>query len=193
MSSREKQKRMAGRMARERLARERRRRRTIWISAGAAVLLLVVSLGGYRTDPEGRGTGSLARRHLGARGRSRDRAGRGDRGRLKQSPTIYPRPGSYPGEEPVLDWAVAQDPFGNEFCLVRLLSQAERAAVADSGPPGRWRRSALAHRCQPRPLGYLKAPTAGRTDTPSTLGYLADWANGRRLVRAPPWSSRSGP
>jgi predicted enzyme related to lactoylglutathione lyase len=57
-------------------------------------------------------------------------------GRLKRSPTIYPRPGSYPGEEPRLDWAVAQDPFGNEFCLIRLLSQAERDAVAEAGRLG---------------------------------------------------------
>ena len=57
-------------------------------------------------------------------------------GRLKRSPTIYPRPGSYPGEEPLLDWAVAQDPFGNEFCLIRLLSQPERDAVAKAGRLG---------------------------------------------------------
>ena len=54
-------------------------------------------------------------------------------GRLKRSPSIYPRPGSYPGEEPLIDWAVAQDPFGNEFCLVRALSKAEREAVAEAG------------------------------------------------------------
>jgi hypothetical protein len=56
--------------------------------------------------------------------------------RRKRSPTIYPRPGSYPGEEPLLDWAVAQDPFGNEFCLIRLLSQPERDAVAEAGRHG---------------------------------------------------------
>ncbi len=54
-------------------------------------------------------------------------------GRLKKSPSIYPRPGSYPGEDPVLDWAVAQDPFGNEFCLIRLLSEAESVAVTEAG------------------------------------------------------------
>ena len=57
-------------------------------------------------------------------------------GRLKRSPSIYPRPGSYPGEEPVLDWAVAQDPFENEFCLIRLLSGAECAAVVEAGRLG---------------------------------------------------------
>jgi predicted enzyme related to lactoylglutathione lyase len=57
-------------------------------------------------------------------------------GRLKRNPTIYPRPGSFPGEEPLLDWAVAQDPFGNEFCLVRVLDQTERDAVAEAGQRG---------------------------------------------------------
>ena len=74
-------------------------------------------------------------------------------GRLKRSPSIYPRPGSYPGEEPLIDWAVAQDPFGNEFCLVRALSKAERDAVAEAGRLGsgddpHWRavaRGALTH------------------------------------------------
>jgi protein-disulfide isomerase len=47
VSSRERQKRLAARMVQERLARERRRRRGIWTSAGAAILLLVISLGGY--------------------------------------------------------------------------------------------------------------------------------------------------
>ncbi len=58
-------------------------------------------------------------------------------GRLKRAPTIYPRPGSYPGEPPCIDWAVMQDPFGNEFCLVYLLRPEEAAAVvhtAEQGP-----------------------------------------------------------
>ena len=54
-------------------------------------------------------------------------------GRLKKAASIYPRPGSYPGEAPLLDWAVAQDPFGNEFCLVRVLGRAESEAVAEAG------------------------------------------------------------
>jgi predicted enzyme related to lactoylglutathione lyase len=57
-------------------------------------------------------------------------------GHLKRAPTIYPRPGSYPGEDPLIEWAVAQDPFGNEFCLVRVLDKAERDAVAEAGRRG---------------------------------------------------------
>lgn len=57
-------------------------------------------------------------------------------GRLKRAPTIYPRPHSYPGEPPVIDWAVMQDPFGNEFCLVRELSQSEATAVGAAGERG---------------------------------------------------------
>jgi hypothetical protein len=55
-------------------------------------------------------------------------------GRLKRTPTIYPRPGSYEGESPCIDWAVAQDPFGNEFCLINVLSPEESAAVAHAAP-----------------------------------------------------------
>ncbi len=55
-------------------------------------------------------------------------------GRVKRSPSIYPRPGAYPGERPIIDWSVAQDPFGNEFCVIRLLSPQESAAVAAQGP-----------------------------------------------------------
>lgn len=57
-------------------------------------------------------------------------------GRLKRAPSIYPRPGSYPGEPPVIDWAVLQDPFGNEFCLVRVLAQTEVAAVQQAAAEG---------------------------------------------------------
>ena len=75
-------------------------------------------------------------------------------GRLKRAPTIYPRPGSYPGEEPLLDWAVAQDPFGNEFCLIRVLDQDERAAVEEAGRRGagddaHWRSVAARARAAP--------------------------------------------
>ncbi len=58
-------------------------------------------------------------------------------GRIKKPPSLYPRPGSYPGSPPVIDWAVMQDPFGNEFCLVHdLTDQQSRAAIdaADHGP-----------------------------------------------------------
>jgi predicted enzyme related to lactoylglutathione lyase len=57
-------------------------------------------------------------------------------GTLKRAPSIYPRPGSYPGEPPVIDWAVAQDPFGNEFCLIRVLNDRESEAVVAAGLPG---------------------------------------------------------
>jgi predicted enzyme related to lactoylglutathione lyase len=55
-------------------------------------------------------------------------------GRLKQAPTIYPRPGSFEGEVPEIDWAVMQDPFGNEFCLVSVLTEEESLAVANAAP-----------------------------------------------------------
>lgn len=57
-------------------------------------------------------------------------------GHVKQPPTIYPRPHSYPGEPPRIDWAVMQDPFGNEFCLVSLLSREEQQAVTEAGQAG---------------------------------------------------------
>lgn len=57
-------------------------------------------------------------------------------GRLKRAPSIYPRPGSYPGEPPRIDWAVMQDPFGNEFCLVNVLTPSEVQAVEDAARSG---------------------------------------------------------
>lgn len=65
-------------------------------------------------------------------------------GRLKRAPTIYPRPGSYDGEPAQLDWAVAQDPFENEFCVITVLTPEESRSVeaaATSGPRNdhRWR------------------------------------------------------
>lgn len=50
-------------------------------------------------------------------------------GHVKKEPSIYPRPGSFPGRRPVIDWAVMIDPFGNEFCLVSELSDEEISAV----------------------------------------------------------------
>ena len=58
-------------------------------------------------------------------------------GRLKYPPTVYPVPHAYEGTRPLIDWAVMQDPFGNEFCLVRELTRPERealAAAAEHGP-----------------------------------------------------------
>lgn len=68
-------------------------------------------------------------------------------GSLKQPPTIYPRPHSYPGETSLIDWAVMHDPFGNEFCLVSPLSREESKEVARAGEAGpgdddRWREAA---------------------------------------------------
>ena len=54
-------------------------------------------------------------------------------GAVKKEPSIYPRPHSYQGERPVIDWAVMQDPFGNEFCLVSVLTSEESRAVAAAG------------------------------------------------------------
>ena len=50
-------------------------------------------------------------------------------GRLKYPPTLFPVPHAYEGARPLIDWAVMQDPFGNEFCLVRELTRAERKAL----------------------------------------------------------------
>jgi predicted enzyme related to lactoylglutathione lyase len=55
-------------------------------------------------------------------------------GRLKRAPTIYPRPGSYPGEPARIDWSVMQDPFGNEFCVISVLNAQESRVVAHAAP-----------------------------------------------------------
>ncbi len=65
-------------------------------------------------------------------------------GTLKRAPSIYPRPGSFEGEPPLIDWAVMQDPFGNEFCLVTVLSDdqvrgVEEAAQQGHGDDHHWR------------------------------------------------------
>jgi predicted enzyme related to lactoylglutathione lyase len=65
-------------------------------------------------------------------------------GSVKKEPTIYPWPGSFPGEVPRIDWAVMRDPFGNEFCLVTILSMEQVRAVLDAAAEGpgddeRWR------------------------------------------------------
>lgn len=52
-------------------------------------------------------------------------------GSVKKEPSIYPRPGSH-DFPPVIDWAVMQDPFGNEFCLVKELKPRQAAAVLES-------------------------------------------------------------
>jgi predicted enzyme related to lactoylglutathione lyase len=57
-------------------------------------------------------------------------------GRLKYPPTVYPVPHAYGGARPLIDWAVMQDPFGNEFCLVRELSRTEREALTAAAKEG---------------------------------------------------------
>lgn len=65
-------------------------------------------------------------------------------GTRKTAPSIYPRPGSYPGERPCIDWVVMQDPFGNEFCLITVLicdqiHAVEEAAKRGNGTDHYWR------------------------------------------------------
>ena len=55
---------------------------------------------------------------------------------LKLTPSIYLRPGSYPGEPPCIDWAVAQDPFGDEFCLIAVVSPDEVTALREAAERG---------------------------------------------------------
>lgn len=65
-------------------------------------------------------------------------------GSVKKEPSLYPRPGSYGDEAPVIDWAVMQDPFGNEFCLVSDLTkeQSKAAMAADASTDQDWRAAA---------------------------------------------------
>ena len=68
-------------------------------------------------------------------------------GSIKKPPSLYPRPGSRGDEPPLIDWAVMQDPFGNEFCLVSDLTQAEidavlEATVAGASTDHEWRLAA---------------------------------------------------
>ena len=62
-------------------------------------------------------------------------------GSVKKSPSLYPRPGSHGSEPPLIDWAVMQDPFGNEFCLVDDLTkeQSMAAMAADTTTDHGWR------------------------------------------------------
>ena len=50
-------------------------------------------------------------------------------GRVKKPPSLYPRPGSRGDHRPLIDWAVMQDPFGNEFCLVENLTDNQSPAA----------------------------------------------------------------
>jgi len=57
-------------------------------------------------------------------------------GTVKKAPSLYPRPGSHGDEPPDLEWAVMQDPFGNEFCLVDQLAEHEIRAVLEATRAG---------------------------------------------------------
>lgn len=63
-------------------------------------------------------------------------------GTLKKPPSLYPRPRSRGDDRPVIDWAVLQDPFGNEFCLVSDLTLEQSLAAmaaADASTDHAWR------------------------------------------------------
>jgi catechol 2,3-dioxygenase-like lactoylglutathione lyase family enzyme len=53
-------------------------------------------------------------------------------GTVKKPPSLYPRPGTYGDEPPAIDWAVMQDPFGNEFCIVERLTPEQKTAAMAS-------------------------------------------------------------
>ena len=56
-------------------------------------------------------------------------------GKVKRPPCISPRPGK--GDLiPIIDWAVMQDPFGNEFCLVDRLSREQIGSVMAAAEQG---------------------------------------------------------
>jgi catechol 2,3-dioxygenase-like lactoylglutathione lyase family enzyme len=66
-------------------------------------------------------------------------------GTVKKPPSLFPRPGSYGDHRPLIDWAVMQDPFGNEFCLVETLTteQSHAAmAAAEATTDHQWRTAA---------------------------------------------------
>lgn len=65
-------------------------------------------------------------------------------GTVKKPASLYPRPGSHGDEPPIIDWAVMQDPFGNEFCLVDALTaeQSEAAMRARAAGDYEWRLAA---------------------------------------------------
>jgi catechol 2,3-dioxygenase-like lactoylglutathione lyase family enzyme len=72
-------------------------------------------------------------------------------GSVKKPPSLYPRPGSHGNEPPIIDWAVMQDPFGNEFCLVEDLTDDQIQAVSKATEAGastdqEWRAAALGAR-----------------------------------------------
>lgn len=66
-------------------------------------------------------------------------------GSVKKPPSVYPRPGTRGDHKPLIDWAVMQDPFGNEFCLVdELTPEQSKAAMqaTDATTDKQWRAAA---------------------------------------------------
>ena len=57
-------------------------------------------------------------------------------GTVKKPPSLYPRPGSYGSDTPAIDWAVMQDPVGNEFCLVLDLTKEQSTAAVAAAERG---------------------------------------------------------
>ena len=57
-------------------------------------------------------------------------------GTVKKPPSLYPRPTATSDEPPIIDWAVMQDPFGNEFCLVQTLELEQCIAARDAAHRG---------------------------------------------------------
>jgi len=53
-------------------------------------------------------------------------------GSVKKPPSLFPRPGSHGDHRPLIDWAVMQDPFGNEFCLVDNLTEEQSLAAMNA-------------------------------------------------------------
>ena len=53
-------------------------------------------------------------------------------GSVKKPPSLFPRPGSHGDHRPLIDWAVMQDPFGNEFCLVENLTEEQSLAAMNA-------------------------------------------------------------
>jgi len=53
-------------------------------------------------------------------------------GSVKKPPSLYPRPRSRGDHRPLIDWAVMQDPFGNEFCLVDELTHDQSLAAMNA-------------------------------------------------------------
>ena len=66
-------------------------------------------------------------------------------GSVKKPPSLLPRPGSYGDYRPLTDWAIMQDPFGNEFCLVDELTKDQShaaMAAAEATTDQQWRTAA---------------------------------------------------